>query len=114
MMSYTALEILLGYSRMTISRAISYLEKHNWIQIIKIGKSNAYLINSGAFWQNYGDRKMTSFSAQIIGVDTEQTKTIEELQKVKLKHFPVVEVTEQVVLGNNELPDPPCNEELEV
>ena len=87
MISYEALEFLTGYARATLSKAIRMLEEKKWIQIVKIGNANAYLINSGAFWQSYGNRKYTSFHAQIVAIDKEQTKPVEEMAKSKITAF---------------------------
>lgn len=112
MISYEALEFLTGYARATLSKAIRMLEEKKWIQIVKVGNANAYLINSGAFWQSYGNRKYTSFHAQIVAIDKEQTKPVEEMAKVKLQHFPIVEVDERVLLTGKE--EPPANAEIDL
>lgn len=114
MISFSGLEKLTGYSRATISRAIKYLEDNNWIQIIKIGTANAYLINSGAFWQTYGDKKVTSFRANILAFSDEQTKSLEKLEGVKLKQIPILMKNETVVLGTNEDEEPPTQEEMDL
>lgn len=115
MISYSGLELLTGYSRTTLSKAIKLLEERNWIEIVKVGQSNVYKLNSGAFWRSYGNRKITSFNAKIVAIDTEQIQKIErDGQQIKLNHFPVVQQNEVVLLGNNEDEEPPTNEEMDV
>ena len=58
------------------------------------------------------NRKYTSFHAQIVAIDKEQTKPVEEMAKVKLQHFPIVEVDERVLLTGKE--EPPANAEIDL
>jgi hypothetical protein len=86
--SYDTLSKIIGLSRATLSRAIKLLVKERWIQIVKIGATNAYIINSRVFWQSYGDKKMTVFHASIVASSDEQDEPVENWDNVKLKHFP--------------------------
>lgn len=86
--SYDTLSKITRLSRATLARAIKLLAKEHWLQIIKIGATNAYVINSTVFWQSYGDRKMTVFHASIVASSDEQDEPVENWNDVKLKHFP--------------------------
>ena len=96
-------------SRVTTSQAVSYLQKNRWLQIIKIGNSNAYVINSSVFWQNTGDMKTAVFSAAVIADFDEQDKDFEK--SVKLKTFPVMQERERIVITSEKL-DPPDQIEI--
>lgn len=85
--SFQTLELITGYSRPTLSRAVKMLQEERWIQIVKIGTANCYVINSGVFWQDYRDKKITVFNATIIASESEQPK--ENWKNVTLKKLPV-------------------------
>lgn len=112
MMSYETMEKLTGYKKSSITKAIATLKKGNWIEVIKVGTANAYRINSRAFWQSYGDKKFTSFSAQIVTFDDEQPNGVIDC-KEELMTFPFVEVSETVLLTGDE-GDPPVNQEMDL
>lgn len=117
-MSQSTMQSLLGWSRPTISAAIKLLKEEQWLQVLKIGTANAYIINSRVFWQSTGNLKHTVFNAQIIASASEQSESFEELQKVKLKHFPFAELREanekgaQVLITGTE--PPPDQQEMDV
>ena len=49
--SQQALAELLDSHKGSISRAVKLLSQENWIQIVKIGTSNAYVVNSTVVWR---------------------------------------------------------------
>jgi hypothetical protein len=104
--SYDTMSKITGLSRQTLYKAVKYLKEHNWIQIIKIGTANAYIVNSRVFWQSYGDKKMTVFNAAIIASSDEQDEPIENWDKVQLKQFPFLYHNEEVIITKEELPPP--------
>lgn len=104
--SYATMSKITGVSRQTLYKAIKYLKDHNWIQVIKVGTANAYIINSRVFWQSYGDKKMTVFHATILASSDEQDEPIENWNNVKLKHFPFLTHEEEAVISNEQLPPP--------
>lgn len=104
--SYDTMSKITGLSRQTLYKAVKYLKEHNWIQIIKIGTANAYIVNSRVFWQSYGDKKMTVFNAAIIASSDEQDEPIENWDKVQLKQFPFLHHNEEVIITKEELPPP--------
>lgn len=87
-----------NYSLPTVKRAIAVLEKEHWIQIIKIGKSNAYIINSKVFWQNTREGRFAVFNATIVADEEEQSMTAEQWEGIELKHIPHLLPGEQAVL----------------
>jgi DNA-binding transcriptional MocR family regulator len=88
--SYETLSKITGFSRATLSRAIKLLETEHWLQIIKLGTANAYVINSKVFWQSYGDKKMTVFHATIVASEDEQQISPEKWAGITLKNYPLL------------------------
>lgn len=94
--SQQTLSKLTGYSLVTIKRATAYLEEHRWLQIIKLGTANAYVINSAVFWTSTKQGRFAAFHAQVITSEEEQRKPIDTT--LKLKHFPLLFEEEKVTL----------------
>ena len=102
--SNTAFCKLIGKSRATVTRAIKHLTEHNYVQVIKVGTTNTYVVNEQvAFAGNPGQRKAV-FSATVVAHECEQDEGWNEVKK--LKAIPVIYEDERVILGNEELPPP--------
>lgn len=86
--SFKTLQEITGLGRTTLSQAVNLLKKERWIQVIKIGTANAYVVNSRVFWQSTGDKKHTVFNATVIASADEQDK--EEWDNIDLRHFPML------------------------
>ena len=106
--SHKVLEEVTGYKKRSITYAIKVLKEDQWIQAIKIGTANAYVINSAAFWSSHANGKAYSkFHATILAAASEQEQTFEQLQKIELKRVPVFDTkNERVFLSDDELPPP--------
>lgn len=95
MCSFKTLEQITGLSRSTLSKAITLLRKEQWIEVIKIGTANAYMINHQVFWQDSADRRESSFTfgATIIASRSEQDPEMqsENWKGVSLRHFPFLQ-----------------------
>jgi hypothetical protein len=91
-MSMSTLMDLTGWSRPTVSKSVALLREEHWIQVIKVGTANAYVINNSVFWQSARHLKITSFSATIVATSTEQDAGFSIKEKVTLKHFPFAEI----------------------
>jgi|TARA_B100001179_G_C18591774_1_gene405049 DNA-binding transcriptional ArsR family regulator len=113
--SSKALEELTGKSRVTVSRAISVLRNDNWVQAVKIGNANAYVVNSAAFWSSWANGKAYSlFHASVLASASEQEQTLEQLKQVELKRMPIMYgKDERITLGYEELP-PPDQQDLDL
>lgn len=111
--SSAVLEELTGLSRTTIYRAVKLLRDERWLDVIKVGSANAYLVNSGVFWTSYGDRKHTSFQATILATSSEQEGNVDK--QVQLRRFPFLsrKQGERAVLTSEELP-PPDQKDLDL
>ena len=84
---------ILGKSRQTISKSINVLKKEKFIDIVKVGSANAYIINANVFWQNSQlmKDKTAIFTATVFAVGEEQEKKyFENWKGVKLKSLPIL------------------------
>lgn len=111
--SSAVLEELTGLSRTTIYRAITLLREERWINVIKVGSANAYMVNSGVFWTSYGNRKHTAFNATILATSSEQPEGEKLPGSVELRRFPFLRKRERAVLTSEELP-PPDQKDLDL
>ncbi|MGG0261995.1 helix-turn-helix domain-containing protein [Bacillus mycoides] len=55
--SYSVFEDYFGKSRMTIYRAIKVLEKNGFIDVLKMGTSNVYVVNEDLAWTDKNTSK---------------------------------------------------------
>lgn len=95
-MSQKTMMQITAKSRPTISRAVKTLKESKFLQVVKIGSANAYVVNSKVFWQAGVNGKFAVFNATVVASGDEQTKNyIENWQNVKLKHVPMF--NEQVI-----------------
>ena len=109
-MSQKTMMKITGKSQPTITRAIRTLKDSQFIQVVKIGTANAYVINSKVFWQSGVNGKYPTFNATVVASGDEQEKNyIENWEGVKLKHVPLlheepIESPEQKQEEQQELP----------
>ena len=102
--SNTALCKIIGKSRATVTRAIKHLADHNYVDIVKIGTTNTYVVNEQvAFAGSAGQRKAV-FSATVIAHECEQEEGWGKVKK--LKAVPVIYEDERAIIGCEELPPP--------
>lgn len=116
--SFKTLTEITNYSRSTLAVAVKLLEAERWVQIVKIGSANAYVVNSRVFWQNTGDKKRhASFHATIVASESEQDEGyIENWEEIELRQFPVLnrKAGEKVLVYPNDPQTPPDQAELDV
>ncbi|MGR5880754.1 replication/maintenance protein RepL [Bacillus cereus] len=55
--SYSVFEDYFGKSKMTIYRGIKVLEENGFLNVLKMGTSNVYLVNEDLAWTNSNDKK---------------------------------------------------------
>lgn len=109
--SNEALAKIIGVSKRTISRATKHLKEKHYVQVIKIGTTNTYVVNEQvAFAGSVGQRKAV-FSATVIAHESEQEKGWNDVKK--LKAIPVIYENERAILDCNDLP-PPDQQDLEL
>lgn len=112
--SAVMLEELTGYSRSTLHRCVKVLTNEQWMQLTKVGSTNAYTINSAVFWTSYGDRKWSAFNAKVLATSTEQD--VPAVNDVKLKRVPFLRKKnppERLVMPSEDLP-PPDQKDLDL
>lgn len=97
---------LLGCGRTTVHKASKLLEQEKWIQIVKIGTANAYILNSKVAWRSHSGRRYGNFYAEVVVSEEEQQKSVEELENVQLRHVPVLMKGEQPIVIDEDLPPP--------
>lgn len=76
--SYKALQENTGFSKATIARGLTYLEEHNWIERLNVGKALIINLNERVAWKSsYTDRKYAKFSATVI-VDLDEQYVVKK------------------------------------
>ena len=96
--SYKTLENLTGKSKPSVSRALKVLKEDRWIQVVKVGNVNAYVVNSSAFWQTKIEKKVyAKFSATILACSDEQEPATLAIKKGDLKEIPIVRPNEFLI-----------------
>lgn len=115
MISFKAMEEIMGKSRPTLDRAIRLLKEDNWLQVVKVGTANAYVLNSAVFWTDSNDkRSMTNFTARIVTTLNEQDMDLRKNRNVRLKRTPIIVPNgERVILDTEPLP-PPDQQDLDL
>jgi len=109
--SNEALAKIMGVSKRTIARATKHLRDKQYVQVIKIGTSNTYVVNEQvAFAGSAGQRKAV-FSATVVAHECEQEEGWDEVKK--LKAIPVIYEDERPILGCDDQP-PPDQQDLDL
>jgi hypothetical protein len=95
---------ILGKSARTVARATKHLAEHAYVQIVKVGNTNTYVVNEQvAFAGSKGQRKAV-FSATVVAHECEQNEGWDQVKK--LKAIPIIYDDERPVLGEEVLPPP--------
>lgn len=97
---------LLGYGRTTIHKAIRILEDERWLQVVKIGTANAYVVNSKVMWRDHSGKRFASFFAEVLISESEQTRTVEEMESMEIRHLPILRRGEAPISTDEDLPPP--------
>ena len=114
-MSYAAMAQVMGIADRTAKTAIAALAEANFVQILKSGKSNVYIINSQVAWQGVRGARFAGFNAEIVISEGEQVEPVDKLieDAQKLATVPQLLEGERLLVGNEQL-DPPDQGELEL
>jgi Fe2+ or Zn2+ uptake regulation protein len=68
-----------GISKRTIIRQLNVLKEKGFIEIIKSGTANVYLVNANIAWTSYANkREYAQFKANVFVSKTEQTYSVKE------------------------------------
>jgi DNA-binding transcriptional regulator YhcF (GntR family) len=87
----------LGVTPRTIQNAVALLKKCNFIQVLKSGNTNVYIINSQVAWQGKRGGRYAAFNAAIKVHESEQDDTVENLMAEAENLIPVPQMS---FLGN--------------
>ncbi|WP_448208609.1 helix-turn-helix domain-containing protein [Azospirillum sp. sgz302134] len=97
--SHQTLADLVGCHYTTVKRALKYLEKNNWVQVVQLGVRgtvNAYVINERVAWADYRDnKKLAIFSARIVADAADQSQAA--LSPGKLRRVPIIHPPEEAL-----------------
>jgi hypothetical protein len=78
-----AIALDLGKTERSVSTALALLEKHNFIERIKIGTGYAYRVNTRVFWQGKRGARFAYFSAEVIALECEQSTPVDDRPPLK-------------------------------
>lgn len=108
--SNAAFAQILGKSTKTISRATKYLADKKYVQVIKVGTGNSYVVNEKIAFSGTAQQRMAVFSSTVVAHESEN----EGWEKVdKLKACPIIREGERALVGLDELP-PPDQQDLDL
>lgn len=89
LISQDVLSQITGKTRQTINKAIRALKEGRYIQVIKVGTANVYVVNSAIAWTAGEKTKYQAFSAQVVASKDEQDKLEENWNNIQLKQVPM-------------------------
>lgn len=106
--SANALAQQMGISTRTVQSTIAVLRDCKFVQVLKTGNTNIYIINSQIAWQGERGSRFASFNAEILIHENEQEKPVDELiaEASEQLPVPVMEFDEQIDLGPAEVVPP--------
>lgn len=108
--SNAAFAQILGKSTKTISRATKYLAEKKYVQVIKVGTGNSYVVNEKIAFSGTPQQRMAVFSSTVVAHESEN----EGWDKVdKLRACPIIREGERAITGSDELP-PPDQQDLDL
>lgn len=92
--SSAALARQMGISERSAKAATAVLRDAKFVQVLRSGNTDAYIVNSQVAWQGNRGSRYASFNAQILIDELEQQKSIEELiaEGAELVDVPVMEM----------------------
>lgn len=103
----------MGIAPRTVQSTITVLRDCKFVQVLKTGNTNVYIINAHVAWQGERGSRFAAFNAEIIVDEREQEKSVEELieQSDKMLPVPVMEFDQQIDLGAAEFVPPEGKED---
>ncbi len=106
--SNEALASILGISKRTVIRGTKHLKDHAYVQVVKVGTTNTYVVNERIAFAGSAGQRRAVFSATVVAHEAEQEEGWESV--TTLKAVPVIYENERVILGGDELPPPDQND----
>lgn len=102
--SNEAIAAFLGLSTRTIIRAVKHLKDNRYVQVIKVGSTNSYIVNEQIAFSGRAGQRSAVFSAMVIAHEIEQEEGFDQIKK--LKATPIILNNERAIVGSDELPPP--------
>ena len=110
--SQTVIAKKIGVRVLAVNRAISLLDAHRFIEVVKVGNLCVYRVNTRVAWQGNRGERFAHFMADVIAFEGEQGgKSLDDLEA--LKQVPVLDDGERYLVGNEPI-EPPDQGELEL
>lgn len=106
-MSAATIAKQMGISQRTVQNTIVVLRDCKFVQVLKSGNANVYIINSRVAWQGERGARFASFNAQILVDEAEQAQQVDELiqQADEMLPVPIMHFNEEIQL---DAMDPPA------
>lgn len=98
--SAAALARQMGLAPRTVQNTITVLRDCKFVQVLKSGNCNVYIINSRVAWQGERGMRFSVFNTAMVIDEQEQTQTVEELEAEadEQMHVPVMTFNEEIQL----------------
>jgi len=112
MVSQKAMAQRLKIAPRSVKGAVAILLEHGFIQVVKVGTSNVYVVNTKVAWQGNRGARFAHFHADILAIEEEQDEGTIDGQAT-LKQVPQLMDGERLLIGNKDLP-PPDQGEMEL
>lgn len=91
--SYKVMQEKFSYSKATVERAIKILKDHKYIDIVRTGGSNIYMVNKMLYWNSWGSNYAhAEFEAKVIISSSEQDDETKEEIKLQIKRRTEIEI----------------------
>lgn len=99
--SYVTLEEIMGVSRTTISRAVKYLKENGFLEVLKNGNSNVYIVNPELAWTSYDNqKKYCKFTSNVLLSQTENAEYLNS-KSAKVHYRKIDNTFIQTILGES-------------
>lgn len=104
----------MGISQRTVQNTIVILRDCKFVQVLKSGNVNVYIINSRVAWQGERGARYAAFNAQILVDEGEQAQPVDDLirQADEMLQVPVMHFNEEIQLDAVEIPQAPQQGQL--
>lgn len=112
MASQQSIAQALNVSSRAIKEAVVVLQEQRFVQVVKIGTANAYIVNTKVAWQGKRGARFAHFHADIVAYEIEQ-RGADIDDKEPLIQLPTAEPGERILVGNEPI-DPPDQQEMEL
>lgn len=110
MVSQKGLATKMAVTERSIRAAISLLQKMRFIDVVKVGTANVYVVNTQIAWQGNRGHRYAHFTAEVLAFESEQVDEL-SLGKDDLIPVPRLMPNERLLVQNEPL-DPPDQQEL--